>query len=412
MNIYHRLKRARRLRSMGRAFDTVLERQRKSHPADLEERRLRLRRVREEAVGNPEFLGQAIANLEKNAFRVLRAATIEEAQDLIVREIGEEKLVVKAKSNLTREVGLEEVLAQRGVEVIDTDIGDRIIQLAGDHPSHPTGPASHLDRYDIARILSRHLGREVEASPQELTSLLRQEVSGYIQRARIGITGANAICAEEGAVVLLHNEGNIQQVSLCPGKHLILAGTDRIYPNLEEAINLARLLTYYATGDVLTSFINVIGGPSKTADIEKKLFRGVHGPQEVVVILVDNHRSLLLGSEFRELLYCIGCGECLLVCPAYRAFGPEYSGREPGGRGAVLDAVLRDEKKAMELCLTCGRCYKNCPLEIDIPAMVLKLRKAHLAGAWEFLDSHLRWLGRRAELEVWPLLAVFLSDRP
>src|SRR3989337_765656 len=215
LNIYHRLKRARRLRSMGRSFDTVLERQRKNHPTDLEERRHGLRRATEAGVGTPDLLGQAIANLEKNAFRVLRAATIEEAQDLIVREIGEEKLVVKAKSNLTREVGLEEVLAQRGVEVIDTDIGDRIIQLAGDHPSHPTGPASHLDRYDIARILSRHLGREVEASPQELTSLLRQEVSGYIQRARIGITGANAICAEEGAVVLLHNEGNIHRQSLC-----------------------------------------------------------------------------------------------------------------------------------------------------------------------------------------------------
>jgi len=399
------------MRSMGRAFDTVLERQRKSHPADLHERRLRLRRVREESVGNADLLAQAIENLEKNAFRVLRAATIEEAQALIVREVGDEKLAVKAKSNLTREVGLEEVLAARGVEVIDTDIGDRIVQLAGDHPSHPTGPASHLDRYDIARILSKHLGREVAPSPQELASLLREDVSGYIQRARIGITGANAICAEEGAVVLLHNEGNIQQVSLRPGKHLILAGTDRIYPNLEEAVNLARLLTYYATGNVITSFVNIIGGPSKTADIEKKLFRGVHGPQEVVVILVDNHRSSLLGTEFRDLLYCIGCGECLLVCPAYRAFGPEYSGREPGGRGAVLDAVLRDEQKALELCLTCGRCRKNCPLEIDIPSMVLKLRKARLAGTWDFLDAHLRWLGRRAELEVWPLLSVFFSDR-
>ena len=400
------------MRSMGRAFDTVLERQRKSHPADLQERRLRLRRVREESVGNADLLAQAIANLENNAFRVLRAATIEEAQALIVREVGDEKLAVKAKSNLTREVGLEEVLAARGVEVIDTDIGDRIVQLAGDRPSHPTGPASHLDRHDIARILSKHLGREVAVSPQELASLLREDVSGYIQRARIGITGANAICAEEGAVVLLHNEGNIQQVSLCPGKHLILAGTDRIYPNLEEAVNLARLLTYYATGNVITSFVNVIGGPSKTADIEKKLFRGVHGPQEVVVILVDNYRSSLLGTEFRELLYCIGCGECLLVCPAYRAFGPEYSGREPGGRGAVLDAVLRDEQKALELCLSCGHCRKNCPLEIDIPAMVLKLREARLAGVGNFLDAHLRWLGRRAELEVWPLLSVFLSDRP
>ena len=390
----------------------MLQRQRRSQPSDLQERRLRLRLVREEAVGNPGLTAQAIANLEKNAFRVLRAETIEEAQSLILREIGAERLVVKAKSNLTREVGLEEFLAQRGVEVIDTDIGDRIVQLAGDHPSHPTGPASHLDRYDIARILSRHLGREVDASPQELASLLRQEVSGYIQRARIGITGANAICAEEGAVVLLHNEGNIQQVSLCSGKHLVLAGIDRIYPNLEEAVNLARLLTYYATGDVITSFINVIGGPSKTADIEKKLFRGVHGPQEVVVILVDNHRSVLQGGEFRELLYCIGCGECLLVCPAYRAFGPEYSGREPGGRGVVLEAVAGDEQKALELCLTCGRCRKNCPLEIDIPSMVLKLRKARLAGAWDFLDSHLRWLGRRAELEVWPLLSVFLPDQP
>jgi L-lactate dehydrogenase complex protein LldG len=258
----------------------------------------------------------------------------------------------------------------------------------------------------------------VEPIAEPIVELLRDEISTYINRSTIGITGANAIVAEDGAVLLLHNEGNILQVSMRPGKHIILAGTDKIYQNMEEALNMLKVQTFCATGSLATSFVNIISSPSQTADIEKQLIKGVHGPRELCVILVDNHRGDIARSEYKDLLYCIGCGQCLLVCPAYNVYGNRFGvDSQLGGRGLVY-SVLSSEasvegNKGLDLCLSCRKCQQNCPVAIDIPSMVTKLRlenrrkilEPHLQTAYDFVQAHIEWVGSAIWLEVLLLLS-------
>ncbi|MBM3167307.1 MAG: lactate utilization protein [Chloroflexi bacterium] len=413
-----RLQKARGIKAMRKAFVTVKKRQRANiaRVVNLENRKQRLLQTRKESIGNAGLLEQAVANLERNGIKVKRARTGEEAVSLVQGELAGEKLVVKSKSNLTKEVGLVEALAARGVEVVETDTGDRIIQVIGEKPSHPTGPASHLSKQEIADRLSTHFGQQIEPTAEAIVELVRDEIAAYISNASVGITGANAIAAEEGAVLLMHNEGNIIQVATRPGKHIIMAGIDKIYPNSEEALNMLKLQAFYATGALSTSFINIIAGTSQTADIEKKLIKGVHGPREMCLVLVDNHRSEIADSDYRELLYCIGCGQCLLVCPAYSVYGSEFSANSQlGGKGVVYAALNGEEADGGELdiCLSCRHCQKNCPLAIDTSAMVnrlrlerhRRLREPHLAGAYDFVRAHIDWIGNALALEATWLLA-------
>ena len=418
-----RLQRARQIQAMRKAFNVVRRRQRANicRIPGLENRKKRLRQTRENSVGNEALMNQAIENLRQNGIKIYRADSQEEAISLVISEIDDNRLVVKSKSNLTKEIGLTEALEAEGIEVIETDIGDRIIQLCGDVPSHPTGPASHLTRHDIAKILSAHLGQTVKPTARAIVELIRDEISAYINKATIGITGANAIAAEDGAILLLHNEGNIIQVAMRPEKHIVLAGIDKIYPNIEEALNMLKLQTFCATGALATSFINIIAGSSQTADIEKQLIKGVHGPKEICLILVDNHRSDIARSEYKELLYCIGCGQCLLVCPAYIVYGNRFGvDSQLGGRGLVY-SILSLEAPAkvddgLELCLTCRKCQQHCPLAIDIPSMISKLRlekrtkvlEPHLRTAYDFVRAHIAWVGSAIQLEALLLIARLL----
>jgi L-lactate dehydrogenase complex protein LldG len=410
---------------MRRAFNVVKKRQQANihRIPDLEGRKRRLRQARKRAVGNETLLKQAVENLRQNGIKVYMADSREEAVSLVVREIADNRLVVKSKSNLSKEIGLTEALEEAGIKVIETDIGDRVIQICGDVPSHPTGPASHLTKYDIAEILSAHLGRKVEPNAETLVQLIKDEIYGYIGNSTIGITGANAIAAEDGALLLLHNEGNILQVSMRPEKHIILAGIDKIYRNMEEALNMLKLQTFCATGSLATSFVNIISSPSQTADIEKQLIKGVHGPRELCVILVDNHRSDIARSEYKDLLYCIGCGQCLLVCPAYGVYGNRFGvDSQLGGRGLVFSALSSETSvngiKGLDLCLSCRKCQQNCPVAIDIPSMVTKLRlerqskilEPHLQPAYDFIRAHVEWIGSALRLEML-LLALKLSPK-
>jgi L-lactate utilization protein LutB len=417
------LQKARRIQAMRKAFNVVRKRQRAnvSKIPNFEVRKRRLRQAREKSIGNEALIKQAVESLRQNGIKVYRADNRQEAISLVISEIDNDRLVVKSKSNLTKEIGLTEALEAMGIDVIETDIGDRIIQLCGDIPSHPTGPASHLTRYDIARILSVHLGRTVKPTARAIVELIRDEISAYINKATIGITGANAIAATDGAILLLHNEGNIIQVAMRPEKHIVLAGIDKIYLGIEEALNMLKLQTFYATGALTTSFINVIFGSSQTADIEKQLIKGVHGPKEICLILVDNRRSAIARSEYKELLYCIGCGQCLLVCPAYGVYGNRFGvDRQMGGRGLVYSVLsLEDHVRVdngLDLCLTCRKCQQHCPLTIDIPSMVNKLRlekrtrvvEPHLQTAYDFVCAHVEWVGNAVKLEVLSLIARLL----
>ncbi len=346
---------------------------------NLEARKERLQDVRERTLLDPKLIMEAVTNMEKAGFRVRMAVDAKEALDIVVEEMGDEKLLVKSKSNVSKEIHLTHEMSNMGFKVVETDLGDRIIQIADLPGAHPTGPAAHLDRYDIAKILSEHAGRELEPDPRKLTDFVLEDLNVMIDTARVGLTGANSIGAEEGAILLIQNEGNITKVSMRPWKHIILTAIDKVYPNLDEALNAARLQTFYGTGAVLSSYINIIGGPSMTADIEKKLFEGIHGPEEVVVIMLDNGRSRATG-ELREVLKCIGCGNCLLHCPVYDTIALNY-GESPalGGRGVGMLAVTEGLDAAIDhglyFCTECEICESACPASVGAPSVIDALRK-------------------------------------
>ncbi len=385
MPLEERVKRASRERkkweALRKAFATSKSKQASNleRMKGLEGRKERLQKVREDTLMDPKMIMEAVTNMEAAGFRVRMAVDAEEALQMVVEEMGDEKLLVKSKTNVSKEIHLTHAMTDMGYEVVETDLGDRIIQISDEPGAHPTGPAAHLDRYDIAKILSEYAGRELEPDPRKLADFVLEDLSDSIERSRVGLTGANSIGAEEGAVLIIQNEGNITKVSMRPWKHIILTAIDKVYPNLDEALNAARLQIFYATGAVLTSYINIIGGPSKTADIEKKLFEGIHGPKEVVVIMLDNGRSQAEG-EMLEVFKCIGCGNCLLHCPVYDTIALNY-GESPalGGRGVGMLAVTEGLDEAVDhglyFCTQCELCESECPAGVNAPSVISALRK-------------------------------------
>ena len=404
------------LDGMRAAFRTTIDRQKEnvSKISDLEGRRKRAKDVRRLSLADEKLLAQAMERMRANRLRVLGPFSRAEAQEVVLRELGDEVLVVKSKSNVTKEIELTKFLEKHGKKVIETDVGDRIIQIAGRKPAHPTGPAVDLTRYQVAEILGKHFGEDIDPDPEKLTHIIRDEVRSYIDKAKIGITGANYLTAEEGAVLIIHNEGNAAECARRPLKHIIVTATDKVVPDLDEAINLAKLQTYYATGKLVSQYINVISGPSMTADIEKKTFYGMHGPEEVVVVLVDNGRSSVPDEE---VLDCINCGSCLLRCPVYDIVGKEFGGpAHLGGRGvcftASTDSMESSVQGGLALCTNCGLCTEMCPVGIDTPKLMRETRASavmdrgplepeHDMLAKSVRNYHNPWMQPRAMRAKW-----------
>jgi L-lactate dehydrogenase complex protein LldG len=374
------------LENQWRAFKETRNRQKQNLPlfGDLKKISEEVKRIRSESVGNWDLFEEAISRLQMNRFKVLQAKDGQEACQIILREIGDEKLVVKSKSNISKEIGLTHFLKEHGIEVIETDIGDRIIQIAGHRASHATAPAVHLSRYEIAEILSEHLRRQVPPIPEEEMQAVRSDIESYLQKAKVGITGANAISAKEGAALILHNEGNITRVRIRE-KHILITAIDKIFPTIEDALLMLKLETFLATGALFPSFIDIVAGRSKSSDIEKQLFYGMHKPEEVVIVFLDNGRRQILntGKDFSDLLYCIGCGNCLLDCPAYNTVGPFFGADGMlGGRGVALSCLLNGVREGVEdglfLCTTCGLCEEVCPFGINAGKKLKDLRRRSL----------------------------------
>jgi len=380
--------------ALRKAFASVKDRQKKNIPPDFDEKIKRLKAVRELSVGNDDLLKQAIKKIEKNNIEVFTAKDKDEALKVILQKIGSEKLVIKSKSNVTKEIELTPALQSHGIQVIETDIGDRILQVLQGKPSHPTGPVAHFSAKKISKGLSQLYGKEIGEDPEEIVRFVRDEIKGYIEKAWVGITGANAITAEEGSIVIAHNEGNIFEV-MRRKKHIVVTAIDKVYPTVEDALNMLKIICFNATGSLIPSFVEIISGVSKTADVEKKFFRGVHSPEEITLILLDNKRTEMIGKGFRELLYCIDCGNCLLHCPMYNTIGTHFAeDKYLGGKGLVYKSLSEDEvNKKLEFCLTCGKCRKNCPLSIDVPAAIRNIRSDSIPQeVYYFLKSHILWL--------------------
>ena len=372
---------ASELETMRKSFSTVKNRSNsiKDSPSTkrLESRGREIKKFSIE--NNEELLNQLLESFKRNGIDCVMADTSEDAIDIIDELIDEygATTIAKAKSNTLGEINLKKHLADKDIDVVETDLGDRILQLkkTDNKPVHPTGPASHLNISKITDIVNESLDVNVNPEPRAIMETVRRDVLNCLKNARVGISGANAIAAEEGSLVMVHNEGNISIVSL-KDLHIIVAGIDKILPCLEDAISIVKLETIFATGNFVTSYMNVISGPSKTADIEKKLLKNMYGAERVVVILLDNGRS----EATEECLYCIGCGNCVVHCPVYNAVGNEFGfNNYLGGRGVAMSKFIEDEETCYDsglyMCTLCGLCTLNCPVSIPTNEIIENMRK-------------------------------------
>ena len=369
------------LETMRKSFNTVKERSNtlKESPS-VKRLQERVREIKRFSIdNNDELLNQVCESFDRNDIDFKIAKTSQDALDIIDDLLVEYEAtaVAKAKSNTLGEIKLKKHLADKNIDVVETDLGDRILQLKkiDNKPVHPTGPASHLNISRITDIVNESLDVEVNPVPREIMETVRADVLNRLKNANVGISGANAIASEEGSLIMVHNEGNISIVSL-KDLHIIVAGIDKIVPSLEDAISVVKLETIFATGSYVTSYMNVISGPSKTADIEKKLLKNMYGAEKVVVILLDNGRS----EATPECLYCIGCGNCVVHCPVYNAVGNEFGfNNYLGGRGVAMSKFIEDDEtcfnSGLYMCTLCGLCTLNCPVAIPTNEIIENMRK-------------------------------------
>ena len=369
------------LETMRKSFNTVKKRSGTIKDSPSTKRLIeRVREIKKYSIGNTdELFEQALESFKRNDIDFRIADTAQDALDIIDELIGEYNCttIAKAKSNTLGEINLKGHLKDSDVDVVETDLGDRILQLkkTDNKPVHPTGPASHLNISRITDIVNESLDANVSPEAREIMETVRQDVLNRLENVNVGISGANAIASEEGSLVMVHNEGNISLVSL-KDLHIIVAGIDKIVPSLEDAISVVKLETIFATGNYVTSYMNVISGPSKTADIEKKLLKNMYGAEKVVVILLDNGRS----SATPECLYCIGCGNCVVHCPVYNAVGNEFGfNNYLGGRGVAMSKFIEDDEtcynSGLYMCTLCGLCTLNCPVAIPTNEIIENMRK-------------------------------------
>jgi len=291
--------------------------------------------------------------------------------------------VVKSKSMLTEECGLNESLERRGVEVVDTDLGERIVQLAGEPPSHIIVPAVHWSRQEVGELFHRTMGTpEGESDPERLTRLARADLRARFVEADAAITGANFAVSETGSIVVVTNEGNADLGMSLPGLHIACIGIEKLVPGLADLPVFLRLLARSATGQPISVYTSLVTGPRAGAELH--------------IVLVDNGRTELLANEaHRSALGCIRCGACLNTCPVYRrAGGHAYDQPIPGPIGAVLGPAVRVAQGGRALAhesSLCGSCTAVCPVRIDLHDQLLTWRgEVHTAGLPE------RWLTRLA----------------
>ncbi len=318
------------------------------------------------------YLAQFADSVERSGGKVHWAATGEEAC-AIVREIAERagaREVVKAKTMVSEEIELNHALEERGIRGVETDMGEFIVQLAGERPAHIVAPAIHKTRQDVSDLFVTHLGSEPTREPERLTAIARRALRGMFARAGVGLSGANFAVAETGTIVLVENEGNIRFCTTAPRVHVVLVGIEKIIPRLSDLAIFLRLLGRSGTGQKLTSYTSLLTGPRR---------RGEDGPEEMDVVLVDNGRiETLADAKMREALFCIRCGACLNVCPVYRKIGGHaYGWVYSGPIGALITPQFTGLEQGRELPFAsslCGACREVCPVKINIPDLLLHLR--------------------------------------
>ncbi|MBA4373241.1 MAG: (Fe-S)-binding protein [Thermodesulfovibrio sp.] len=354
---------------------------------DFEALRTRISEIKGYAAGHfGELAEEFTENAEAKGAKVFRANSPEKVRDYILALASEYgvKRVVKSKSMASEEIHLNAHLEKNGISVRETDLGEWIIQLSGQKPSHMVMPAIHLTKEEVADIFSKETGIGNEQQSSEiprLVKLARDNMRSKFLEADMGISGANMAVAETGTIVMVTNEGNGRMVTTLPKIHVALIGIEKLIPKFADIAPILTALPRSATGQLLTSYVTMITGPVPNTDGSMK---------DLHIILMDNRRTEMAGDpKFKQALQCIRCASCLNVCPVFRLVGGHVFGHVyTGGIGTILTAWFSEMKKSEEiqgLCIQCGRCREICPAKIDIPGLIVEIRRNLVKGEGQSL---------------------------
>jgi L-lactate dehydrogenase complex protein LldF len=341
---------------------------------DYQELRTQANAVKKHTIENLDYyLEEFERNVEAHGGKVVYAKDGKEVADFVLALAKDRgaRLIVKSKSMTTEEVDLNERLEQQGLESVETDLGEFIVQLARERPYHIVAPALHLTRYDVADIFTKRLNVPRETVIEKQTAIARAVLRRKFLAADIGISGANFLVADSGAVALVENEGNIRLTTSTPKIHIAIAGIEKMIPRAQDLAVFLKLLGRSGTGQLLTVYTSFLSGPRRVGETD--------GPDEFYVVLLDNGRTRLLPDRGkRQSLYCIRCGACLNACPVYRKIGGHsFPWVYSGPIGAIITPQfmgLSHEPGLPFVSSLCGACAEVCPVKIDIPKILLELR--------------------------------------
>ena len=320
----------------------------------------------------PERLLEFEKNATKNGMQVHWADSDTDACEIIYQLMLEKNIskILKGKSMASEEVGLNHYLESKGLQAIETDLGELIIQLNHEAPVHIVVPAIHKNRYEIGEIFKDKLNAPLESEPEKLNAIARVHLRNQFEGLQMGLSGANFAMSREGAVWLIENEGNGRMCTTAPDIHVIICGIEKVLESFEDAATMVCLLTPSATGQFIPTYNNIITGPRKDE---------LDGPKEVHIVLFNHHRSDMLASKnYYEALRCIRCGTCMNFCPVYDKIGGHaYQAVYPGPIGEVISPNLFGIDEAgdiLSFCSLCGRCSEVCPVEIPLADLIRTLR--------------------------------------
>ena len=348
-----------------------------------EAERTRGKAIKDHTIANLDYyLSKLADNVETHGGNVYFAADVHEANEYVrsVARRNEAKTAIKSKSMVSEEMGLNHVLEADGLEVVETDLGEYIIQLAHEPPYHIIAPAVHKTREQVADLLSDD-GEDLSGENAEsLTRRAREQLRSVFRRADMSITGVNFAVAETGSIVLVTNEGNGRMATTVPRVHVAVMGMEKVIPSVADLGTMLRILIRSATGQRISAYVTMVNGPRLQEDAD--------GPEEFHLVIVNNGRDRLLRDEsMRESLNCIRCGACMNACPVYRKVGGHaYGWVYPGPIGAVVSPVLTGLKDGVDLpnaSTLCGACHEACPVKINIPRMLLELRAKAVEGDFD-----------------------------
>jgi len=363
------------------------------HLGHWEEWRERGSAIREETISHLDYYLQQFAeNVEKSGGRVYFAEDAGEAAQTLLDILSakQAKSVVKAKSMVSEEIQMNEVLEDAGIDVVETDLGEFIVQLAKEKPSHIIIPAIHKNRNQIRDLFTAAGGKNLTTDTKVLTAFARQYLREKYLHAEVGVTGCNFGIAKSGTLALFTNEGNADMVMNLPKTHIVLMGMERVVPTFADFEVMANLLPRSATGQKLTTYVSMITGPRAHGEMD--------GAKELHVIILDNGRCRQLGDEnYKDILKCIRCGACLNVCPVYRQVGGHaYASVYPGPIGAVLSPLLNGGEKYTDLPFAsslCGACAEACPVKIQHHDMLVHLRQQAVGNHYPVAGERLMMKG-------------------